>query len=55
MTKQAILLFALAGVLQATATTFALTGARGNADRIALREGYSHTPARSTCATAPAP
>ncbi len=41
MTKKAILLIALVGVLSATATAFALTGALGNADRIALREGYS--------------
>ena len=41
MTKKAILLIALVGVLHATATAFALTGASGNADRIALREGYS--------------
>jgi hypothetical protein len=41
MTKKAILLVALVGVLRATATTFALTGAMGNADRITLREGYS--------------
>ena len=40
MTKKTILLGALIGVLYATAT-FALTGAVGNADRIALREGYS--------------
>jgi hypothetical protein len=41
MTRKAILLIALAGVLHASATAFALTGAMGNADRIALREGYS--------------
>ena len=41
MTKKAILLSALVGVLHATATAFALTGASGNADRIALREGYA--------------
>jgi hypothetical protein len=41
MTKKAILLTALVGVLHATATAYALTGALGNADRIALREGYS--------------
>jgi uncharacterized membrane protein len=39
MTKTAILLVALVGVPHATA--FALTGAVGNADRVALREGYS--------------
>ena len=39
MTKTAILLVALVGVLHTTA--FALTGALGNADRIGLREGYS--------------
>jgi hypothetical protein len=41
MTKTAILLIALVGVLHATATVFALTGSRGNADRIGLREDYS--------------
>ena len=41
MTKKVILLLALVGVLHASATAFALTGALGNADRIALREGYS--------------
>ena len=41
MTKKAILLSALVGVVYATGTAFALTGALGNADRIALREGYS--------------
>jgi hypothetical protein len=41
MTKRTILLTALAAVLCATATAFALTGAVGNADRIALRPGYS--------------
>jgi hypothetical protein len=41
MTKKPILLIALAGVLSATATAFALSGAKGSADRIALREGYS--------------
>ena len=41
MTKKALLLIALVGVLHATATVFALTGAKGNADRIALREGYA--------------
>jgi hypothetical protein len=41
MANKAILLIALVGVLHGTATTFALTGAKGNADRIALREGYS--------------
>ena len=42
MTKKEILLVALLGVLLASATAFAsLTGAKGNADRIALREGYS--------------
>jgi len=40
MTKKAILLIALVGLLHA-ADTFALTGALGTADRIALREGYS--------------
>ena len=40
MTKKIVLLSALIGVLHATAT-FALTGTIGNADRIALREGYS--------------
>ena len=40
MPKKLVLLSALMGVLYATAT-FALTGAIGNADRIALREGYS--------------
>lgn len=39
MIKKAILLIAIVGALQATA--FALTGAVGNADRIALRDGYS--------------
>jgi hypothetical protein len=41
MTKKAILLIALVGVLHAGATAFALSGALGNADRIILREGYS--------------
>ena len=41
MTKKAILLIALVGLLHAAGTAFALTGALGNADRIALREGYS--------------
>ena len=41
MTKKAILLIALLGALHAPATVFALTGAKGNADRVALREGYS--------------
>lgn len=40
MTKKAVLLIALTAVLHAT-PAFALTGAVGNADRIALREGYS--------------
>ena len=40
MPKTLVLLSALMGLLYATAT-FALTGAIGNADRIALREGYS--------------
>ena len=38
MPKKLVLLSALMGVLYATAT-FALTGAIGNADRSALREG----------------
>jgi hypothetical protein len=41
MAKKSILLVALAGVLLATGTAFALTGTRGLADRIAVREGYS--------------
>ena len=41
MTKKAILLVALVGLLHAADTAFALTGALGDADRIALREGYS--------------
>ena len=41
MTKRTILLTALVAVLCATATAFALTGAVGSADRIALRPGYS--------------
>ena len=41
MTKKAILLVALVGSLHAAGTAFALTGALGDADRIALREGYS--------------
>ena len=41
MTKKAILLIALVGLLHAADTAFALTGALGTADRIALREGYS--------------
>ena len=41
MTKKAILLIALVGVLYAADTVFALTGAGGNADRITLREGYA--------------
>ncbi len=40
MTKKAILIISLAGILHAT-PAFALTGAAGSADRIALREGYS--------------
>ena len=41
MTDKAIPLIALVGVLHATGTAFGLTGARGYADRIAFREGYS--------------
>ncbi len=41
VTKKTIVLGALVGVLLATATAFALTGTKGYADRIALREGYS--------------
>jgi hypothetical protein len=42
MTRKTILLTALVGVLLATATAFAsLSGAKGYADRIALRENYS--------------
>jgi len=41
MTRKATLLLALAGVLHATGTAFATTGAAGLADRIALRVGYS--------------
>ena len=41
MTRKAILLIALVGALSATGTAFALTGAKGSADRIALRENYS--------------
>jgi len=42
MTKKAIPLIALVGVLCATGSAFAsLTGAVGYADRIGLREGYS--------------
>jgi hypothetical protein len=41
MTRKAILLIAFVGALDATGTAFALTGAKGSADRIALREGYS--------------
>src|SRR5262245_34707776 len=40
MTKKRILLITLLGVLHA-GTAFALTGTKGSADRIALREGYS--------------
>ena len=42
VTKKTIVLIALVGVLLATATAFAsITGVKGYADRIALREGYS--------------
>jgi hypothetical protein len=42
MTKKAILVLALAGLLSTAGSALAsLTGAKGNADRIALREGYS--------------
>jgi hypothetical protein len=41
MTKKAILLIALTGVLHAAGTAFALTSTQGLADRIALRDGYS--------------
>ncbi len=40
MTKKAILLLSIFGVLQA-GPAFATTGAKGSADRIALREGYA--------------
>ena len=42
MTKKAILLVALVAILQATTILFAsMTGTRGKADRIALRDAYS--------------
>ena len=41
MTRHATLLFALVGVLSATATAFALSGTVGTADRIIVRAGYS--------------
>lgn len=41
MTMKATLLLALAGVVSVGGTAFALTGAKGYADRIALRDGYS--------------
>jgi hypothetical protein len=41
MTKKPVLFLALAGALYASATAFALTGAKGNADRIAVRGNYS--------------
>ena len=40
MIKKAILLLSVLGVLQA-GPAFATTGAKGSADRIALREGYA--------------
>jgi len=41
MTKKAILLIALVGVLCATGTALALSGVKGYADRIIVRDGYS--------------
>jgi hypothetical protein len=41
MSKKPILFLALAGALYASAMAFALTGAKGKADRIAVRPGYS--------------
>ena len=41
MTKKAMLLIALVGVISSTAAAYALTGAMGYADRIAVRPGYS--------------
>ena len=55
MTKKAILLIALVGVLHATATAFALTGARGTPIALPFERAMPSTTARSTYATAPAP
>ena len=41
MSKKPIPFLALAGALYASAMAFALTGAKGKADRIAVRPGYS--------------
>ena len=41
MTEKPILFLALAGALYAATAFASITGAKGNADRIALRPGYS--------------